>query len=194
MRRHLKEIINTIEEDFDCLTMTLLSQPRFPHKLYEIVNDPKNRLYISWREGGFAIWNMFELCDKVLGKYCISKSPSTLRRQLTLYGFRAVYRNIRTGVIYYDHDDGLFIQGRPDLLDKMLNETNERRKKRTGIGYSLTKKRRVLSHLTRKISLSSSSTSSSLCSSSDESSITEEDEKPLWKQTLEQIVQDSANE
>lgn len=91
----------------------------FPHKLYAMLNDPKNAQYISWHPlGGFYIHNLELLCQNVLGKYFKSILPSNLKRQLQMYGFKMVFKNPETGVLFYTHNESWFHKDNPHLLKK----------------------------------------------------------------------------
>lgn len=173
--------------------MSCLLPQRFPHKLYEIVNDPKNACYISWRQtGGFVIWNVNGLCEDILKKHSMSTSQATFRRQLLLYGFTITHKDSKTGVWYIQHDDDLFIRGRTDLLDKMVDVSYEKRKQREKRLFPMRKKRRFVSqHIV--IPLSSSLTKSD-SSSLSENSNSETDQEPLWKKVLAEIVCESEKE
>lgn len=134
----------------------------FPHKLYAMLDDPKNIQYISWHPlGGFYIHNLELLCQNVLGKYFKSILPSNLKRQLQMYGFKMVFKNPETGVLFYTHNESWFHKDNPHLLKKIVMAVKEQRNQTLRNRLFYLRKKRPVPDFRTRINLNSSGTTDS---------------------------------
>ncbi|TFK46668.1 winged helix DNA-binding domain-containing protein [Heliocybe sulcata] len=98
--------------------------PVFLQKLYEIVNNPRNKGLIEWSPRGdsFYVLDQDRLSREVLGHWFKHEKFTSFIRQLNMYGFRKV-QNLQQHVAksdansrrcHFEHPH--FIRDRPDLL------------------------------------------------------------------------------
>lgn len=105
------------------------TRPAFVMKVWSMVNDPKNREYIRWNEDGetFQVYHREEFMKEIIPKYFKHNNFASFVRQLNMYGWHKV-QDINSGTLKDDKDheeiwqfkNPNFIQGREDLLDKII--------------------------------------------------------------------------
>ena len=69
----------------------------FPHKLFHILSDAHNARFVRWTKDGqgFVILDQGGFAESVLPKYFRHKNFPSFQRQLNLYGFRKLLRNVK---------------------------------------------------------------------------------------------------
>lgn len=100
-------------------------RPAFVLKLWTMVNDPKNRDYVTWSEDGesFKVLSTQNLEKYVLPKYFKRSNYSSFVRQLNMYGWHKV-QDVSTGTLADNEvrtfKSPYFKRGREDLLDQIV--------------------------------------------------------------------------
>jgi heat shock transcription factor len=105
------------------------TRPAFVMKVWSMVNDPKNHDYIRWNSDGetFQVYHREEFMKEIIPKYFKHNNFASFVRQLNMYGWHKV-QDINSGTLKDDknHEEiwqfknPNFIQGREDLLDKIV--------------------------------------------------------------------------
>jgi len=109
-----------------------MTTPPFLRKLWEMVNDPQNKPFISWLEDGdgFQVLQPRELGTQILPNY-FNGTMCSFIRQLNLYGFSKLGDEFA-----FKHHDGFFKYGQENLLQFIERRKNIKSKSRTELDKS----------------------------------------------------------
>jgi len=107
--------------------ISMVSSSAFLSKLWQMLNDPKDKELIGWGSNGrsVVVYHQDSFAKKILPKYFKHQKINSFIRQLNIYGFKKISKLKNHNCLNNEDPDQVefanefFIRGRPELIKRI---------------------------------------------------------------------------
>jgi len=114
-------------EDTNETWISMVSSSAFLSKLWQMLNDPKDKELIGWGSNGrsVVVYHQDSFAKKILPKYFKHQKINSFIRQLNIYGFKKISKLKNHNCLNNEDPDQVefanefFVRGRPELIKRI---------------------------------------------------------------------------